>query len=112
MAEELRKLGGEIDAQFTYRPDQTSIATAEHAVRMDQEAICGYKLIMLKQRSMELADAQGRYVEVFITYGPYPVVAPEQIAADPSLQPVNEKEIEALNAEKQRMIDASKVDGQ
>lgn len=87
MAEELRTLGGEIDAQFVYRPRETSMATAETAVRADQEAICGYKLIMLKQRSMELADAQGPYVEVFVTYGPYPSVSEEQKAADPSLRP-------------------------
>ena len=75
MAEELRKLGGEIDTQFVYRPDETSMVAAEAAVRADQEAVCGYKLIMLRQRTMELADEKGRYVEVFVTYGPYP--APE-----------------------------------
>lgn len=72
MAEELRKLGAEIDTQFTYRPSETSMVVAEAAVRADQEAICGYKLIMLKQRTMELADEKGHYVEVFVTYGPYP----------------------------------------
>lgn len=74
MAEEpeegFRELGGEVDAQFVYRPDQTAYETAEAAVRADQEAICGYKLIILKQRSMELSDAGGRFVEVFVTYGP------------------------------------------
>jgi len=73
LAEELRKLGGEIDTQFIYRPDETSMVQAEAAVRADQEAVCGYKLIMLKQRTMELADEKGRYVEVFVTYGPHPV---------------------------------------
>lgn len=83
MAEELRKLGAEIDTQFVYRPNQTSMVTAEAAVRADQEAVCGYKLIMLKQRSMELADAQGPYVEVFVTYGPYPTYEPNALQPGP-----------------------------
>lgn len=70
MGEELRALGAEVDTQFTYRPNETSMAAAEAAVRADQEAICGYKLVLLKQRPIELADAQGPYVEVFVTYGP------------------------------------------
>ena len=87
MAEELRKLGAEIDTQFIYRPSETDMAHALAAVKGDQEAICGYKLILLKERSMALADAQGPYVEVFVTFGPYPVVTEEQITADRSLAP-------------------------
>jgi hypothetical protein len=87
LSEELRKLGGEIDTQFTYRPDQMSFASALATVKAEQEAVCGYRLILLKERSMKLADASGAYVEVFVTFGPYPVVTAEQIAADPSLAP-------------------------
>ena len=67
-----RMLGAEVETQFVYRPQETSMATAEAAVRADQEAVCGYKLVLLKQRHLELADAKGPYVEVFVTYGPKP----------------------------------------
>ena len=76
MAEELKPLGGDVETQFTYRPDQTSFGTAMDAVRADQEALVGYRLIVQKERSLELADAQGRYMEVFVTFGPYPVTEP------------------------------------
>lgn len=87
MAEELRKLGGEIETQFTYRPSETSMVVAEAAVRADQEAVCGYKLIMLKQRTMELADDKGHYVEVFVTYGPYPSSADNALVQAPPEPP-------------------------
>lgn len=76
MAEELeqaaRVLGGEIETQFIYRPEHTSIDTALRAVIADQEAICGYPLVLVKSRSMELADREGNYMEVFVTLGPVP----------------------------------------
>ena len=80
-------LGGEITTQFIYRPDHTSFAMAVNTVRLDQEAMCGYRLIMVKQRSVEAADADGKYTEVFVTFAPYPTVDPEIVARDPSLQP-------------------------
>jgi hypothetical protein len=72
LAEELRTLGAEVDTQFVYRPDHTNIETALKAVIADQEMICGYKLVLLSTRSVELADGWGRYVEVFVTLGPSP----------------------------------------
>lgn len=89
MPEELKKLGGEVDTQFTYRPDQTSFASALAAVKADQEAVVGYKLILLKERSMELVEQQTAipYVECFVTFGPYPTVTEELAVLDPSLRP-------------------------
>jgi hypothetical protein len=61
-------LGGDVVTQFTYRPDQTGLEHAVAAVQADQEMIVGYKLGVASMRSMELADEQGRYVEVFVTF--------------------------------------------
>lgn len=80
-------LGGDVKTQFVYRPDQTSFASALAAVKADQEAICGYRLIMTKERSSEQADKDGRFVEVFVTFSPYPTVTEGQMIADPSLRP-------------------------
>lgn len=63
-------LGGDVTTQFTYRPDLTGFDTALAAVKADQEMICGYALSVVKYNPMELADAQGRYVEVFVTFTP------------------------------------------
>lgn len=63
-------LGGDVITQFVYRPDHTGLETALEAVRADQELICGYPLQVLKYSPMELADEQGRYVEVFVTFTP------------------------------------------
>lgn len=93
---ELRKLGAEVETQFVYRPQETSMATAEAAVRADQEAVCGYKLVLLKQRHLELADAKGPYVEVFVTYGPYPEyveTALQPAPAAPEPQPIDGTQI-------------------
>jgi hypothetical protein len=87
LAEELRTLGGEIETQFIFRPKETDFPHALAAVKADQELVCGYKLIMIKERSMELADAHGPFVEVFVTFAPYPTVTEAQAQADPSLRP-------------------------
>lgn len=110
MAEELRKLGAEIDTQFIYRPNETDMAHALAAVKSDQEAICGYKLILLKERSMALADAHGPYVEVFVTFGPWPTVTEEQATLDPSLrQPPPPPPITRLNPPVTDGSDGTKV---
>ena len=75
MAEELKPLVGEIETQFIFRPSSTDLLHARAAVQADQEMICGYKLLMVKERSMELADAHGPYVEVFVTFAPVPAEA-------------------------------------
>lgn len=86
-------LGGDVVTQFTYRPDSMSFVNALAAVKADQEALVGYQLIMTKERSMELADEQGRYVEVFVTFSPVPGVSEAQMQADPSLRPPAEPTI-------------------
>lgn len=85
-------LGGDVETQVLYRPDTTSFATALAAAKADQEMVCGYKLVLTKSRSTEGADEQGRFVEVFVTFSPVPVVTEEQMQADPSLRPPPEPE--------------------
>lgn len=90
MAEEpeaTKPLVGEIETQFIFRPSETDIVHARAAVLADQEMVCGYKLYMVKERSMELADAHGPYVEVFVTFAPVPTVTEAQMALDPTLRP-------------------------
>lgn len=89
-------LGGDVETQFIYRPDQISFAAAVDAVRADQEAICGYRLIQSKSRSVEQVDAGGRFVEVFVTFSPYPTVSEAQMQSDPSLRPPEPKEPEPM----------------
>lgn len=63
-------LGGDVTTQFVYRPDETSFEMALAAVQADQEALAGNRLEMKEHRAMELSDAGGRYVEVFVTFSP------------------------------------------
>ena len=93
MAEVTKPLVGEIETQFIYRPKETDLAHARAAVQADQEAMVGYKLIMVKERSMELADGHGPYVEVFVTFAPVPTVSESQMIADPSLRPPVEEPV-------------------
>lgn len=87
-------LGGDVETQFIYRPDTTGFDTAINAVRADQEAICGYPLMLKKQRSTEMIDADGRYIEVFVTFMPYPPKAeghePPVQETPPAVEPTYE----------------------
>ena len=80
-------LGGDVSTQFTYgKPEDFADAIAK--AKAEQEALCGYKLIVTKVRQADMLDSNGaRIVEVFATFSPYPAVTEAQLAADPSLLP-------------------------
>jgi hypothetical protein len=80
-------LGGDVETQFIYRPSNTGIGPALDAVRAEQEAMCGYQLMLKKQRTIEMADAEGKYVEVFVTFMPYPPTAEGHLPPDPGPNP-------------------------
>lgn len=68
--EDTQPLVGEVKSQFTYGDPESYAALVETA-REEQEAMCGYPLVVKSTRQVETRDIQGRLViEVFATFAP------------------------------------------
>ena len=85
-------LGGNVTTQFTYRPDQKNpraFGDAMDAARLEQEAMVGYQLLVLKERSTKTVDAKGELIEVFVTFEPHPTPTPMSPETTPAPYPVD-----------------------
>lgn len=72
----LYPLGGDIHAQYTADTFE-GLAPAQEACRVEQEAMCGYELVvkMTKQTHYTVPNEDGtqrEVFEVFVTFGPKP----------------------------------------
>jgi hypothetical protein len=75
-------LGGDVSTQFTFGREE-DFAASINAAREEQEAICGYPLMLVKSRQTHMKDVNGNDVyEVYATFGPLPPPpTPEELAA-------------------------------
>lgn len=79
-------LGGNVSTVVKYI-GMENLHASMHAAQLEQEAICGYPLIITKTRTTKTKDVNNNDVyEVYATFSPVPQVTPEMIAADARLQ--------------------------
>ncbi len=87
MSEPALILGGEVGSVFTYGKEADYAASVE-ASRLEQEAICGYTLRVIKTRQTKTVDASGAAVyEVYATFGPVEPVEETPWAEGDTLAP-------------------------
>jgi hypothetical protein len=68
--EDTQPLVGDVKSQFKYGDPESFNALLETA-REEQEAMCGYPLVVKSVRQSEMRDEQNRLViEVFATFAP------------------------------------------
>jgi hypothetical protein len=95
--DETQPLVGDVKSQFLLN-DTEHMSRQIEAARLDQEAMCGYPLVLKGTRTHEFLDEKDRRViEVFATFGP----TPEAIAQEAAENAATKVELEASLAASQ-----------